>query len=51
MLLVYSKLTISPVLIPEVQEAAIEVARNTCTLEQLVGYGQNIVTLLDMKSR
>lgn len=51
MLLVYNKLTISPVLIPKVQEATTEVARNTCILEQFMGCGQNSVTLLDMKPR
>lgn len=51
MLLVYNKLTIYPVLIPEVQEATTEVARNTVILEQVMGYGQNSVTLLDVKSR
>lgn len=51
MLLVYNKLTICPELIPEVQEATIEIARNTCILEQFMGYRRNSHLLLDMKSR
>lgn len=42
MLLVYNKLTISPVLIPELQEATTEVTRNTRILEQFVGYGKTV---------
>lgn len=51
MLLIYNKLIVCPELIPKVQEATIEIARNACVLEQFTGYRQNSHLLLAMKSR